>query len=61
MQPRFVAGEINPDVLINTPAPHFGTEKKKKMSVCIFLFCHSYTRVYRVLIHTQEGRIKKMC
>lgn len=60
MQPRFMVSEINPDVLINTPPTHTHTPAPKtneRVQFFVF-FCHSYTCVYRVLMHTQEGRMK---
>lgn len=40
-----------------THTHHFSAENKQACAIsCVF--CHSYTHVYRVLMHTQEGRMK---
>lgn len=68
MQRRLAAREINPDVLINIPSPHFSAKKRRACEfyfLFFFFWGYSYmsvcvcVRVYRVPMNTQEALIKK--
>lgn len=66
MQRRLVAREINPDVLINIPPPHFGAEKRRACAFCCILLFASPTClcvcVFVPRAHEDTGRTdKKKC